>query len=149
MSGFTVVRFATLAVAVTIFAACGGGAETASTPTNGSAPTGSSNAAVKLTGKVIEVEMYTDENGNYYKPNDIEVHRGDVLRFVLKAGVHNVHFLADSNPGKTGLPAASEYLQIPGQTWDLTVDFAPGHYFFQCDPHAALGMVAKLEVEDE
>jgi plastocyanin len=109
----------------------------------------SATSSVKLTGKVITVEMYTDGVGNYFKPHKIEAHRGDIVRFVLKAGVHNVHFLADSNPGKTGLPPASEFLQLPEQTWDLTIDFAPGHYYFQCDPHALLGMVGRLEVEDE
>jgi plastocyanin len=101
------------------------------------------------TGKVIEIEMWTDGTGNYFKPKEIEAHSGDVLRFVLKAGVHNVHFLPDSNTIKTGLPPASELLQLPGQTYDLTVTMAPGDYYFQCDPHAALGMKGRLEVEDE
>ena len=104
---------------------------------------------MKLTGRVITIDTVTDEKGNYYSPAKIEAHRGGVLRFVLKAGVHNVHFPADSNPGKSGLPAASDYLQIPGQTWDLTLSLAEGHYVFQCDPHAALGMIGRLEVEDE
>ena len=38
-----------------------------------------------------------------------EVHRGDVIRFVLKSGVHNVHFLADSNPGKNNLARGKRY----------------------------------------
>jgi len=70
------------------------------------------------------------------------------VRFVLKSGVHNINFLADSNPGKTGLPAASDMLQLPDQTYDLKVTFPEGHYYFQCDPHAALGMTGDLEVED-
>jgi plastocyanin len=39
-------------------------------------------------------------------------------------------------------------LQLPGQTLDVPVTMKPGHYFFQCDPHALLGMVGHLEVED-
>jgi hypothetical protein len=35
-----------------------------------------------------------------------------------------------SNPGKSGLPPASDLLQIPGQTWDFTVALAEGHYIF-------------------
>jgi plastocyanin len=100
------------------------------------------------TGDTIIVEMYSDALGNYYKPNDIEAERGDVVRFVLKSGVHNVHFLADSNEIKTGLPPASEMLQLPDQTYDLQIDLKEGHYYFQCDPHAALGMKGRLEVED-
>ncbi len=105
--------------------------------------------ARKPTGRTIVVEMVTDEKGNFFKPDKIEAHRGDVIRFVLRTGVHNVHFLADSNPGRTGLPPASAFLQLPGQELDITVDFAPGHYYFQCDPHALLGMLGRLEVEDE
>ena len=106
-------------------------------------------AAVKPSGRVITIDMISDEKGNYFKPAELEAHRGDVLRFVLKSGVHNVHFAPEANPGKSGLPPASDFLQIPEQTWDFTVALAPGHYTFQCDPHAALGMVAKLEVEDD
>ena len=128
--------------------ACGGDAKAPSTTTTASdAPPVA--ATVKPTGRVINVDMISDEKGNYFKPNTLEAHRGDVLRFVLKAGVHNVHFAPEANPGKSDLPPASDFLQIPEQTWDFTVALAPGHYVFQCDPHAALGMTAKLEVEDE
>jgi plastocyanin len=100
------------------------------------------------TGKTIIVEAYSDAEGNYFKPNKLEAHQGDIVRFVLKSGVHNINFLPDSNRGKTGLPAPSDMLQLPDQTYDVKVNFAEGHYFFQCDPHAALGMVGHLEVED-
>jgi plastocyanin len=104
--------------------------------------------SVTPTGKNIVVELYTDEKGNYFKPNKFEVHRGDKITFTLMAGVHNVHFLPDSNPGKKDLPPASEFLQLPGQTWEYIVALAPGKYYFQCDPHALLGMVGHIEVED-
>ncbi len=100
------------------------------------------------TGRTIVVEAYSDANGSYYKPSEIEAHRGDVIRFTLKSGVHNIHFLADSNPGKTGLPPASDMLQLPDQTYDLKVTLAEGRYYFQCDPHVALGMKGHLKVED-
>jgi plastocyanin len=100
------------------------------------------------TGKTILVEAYSDEKGNYFKPNKLEAHQGDIVRFVLKSGVHNIHFLPDSNVGKTGLPPASDMLQLPDQTYDVKISFAKGHYYFQCDPHAALGMTGRLEVED-
>ena len=101
-------------------------------------------------GKVIEVHLMTDEQGNNkFEPNKIEAHQGDVIRFTLKTGVHNVDFFPDSNTVKTGLPAASALLQLPGQTADLKVTLTPGKYYFQCDPHAALGMKGRLEVEDK
>jgi plastocyanin len=31
----------------------------------------------------------------------------------------------------------------------VPISFGPGEYYFQCDPHAALGMVGELEVEDD
>jgi plastocyanin len=134
---------------LTVFAlACSKDTTTGGSPPSQQAPQAAAEA-VKPTGRIITIEMITDEKGNYYKPSKIEAHRGDVLRFVLKTGVHNVHFLADSNPGKTGLPKASELLQLPGQDLDIPVTFAAGHYYFQCDPHAALGMIGRLEVEDE
>jgi plastocyanin len=101
-------------------------------------------------GKIIEVHLLTDEQGNNkFEPKDIEAHQGDVIRFTLKTGVHNVDFLPDSNTIKTGLPGASALLQLPGQTADLKVTLAPGKYYFQCDPHAALGMKGRLEVESD
>ena len=135
-----------------VIAACSGekkesgeseSAEHAATSPAAGAPSASA------TGDTILIEMWTDATGNYYKPNKVEAHPGDVLRYVLKVGVHNVHFLPDSNKIKTGLPPASEMLQLPGQTFDLVVSMASGEYYFQCDPHAALGMKGELEVEDE
>ena len=118
-------------------------AEHAATPPAAGAP-----SSVAATGDTIIVEAWTDGTGNYFKPNKIEAHPGDVLRYVLKVGVHNVHFLPDSNEVKTGLPPASEMLQLPGQTYDVAVTMPAGKYYFQCDPHAALGMKGHLEVED-
>lgn len=138
-----------------VIAACGGGekhegSEAASSTSAAPAASGEAAApAATPTGKVIVVKLITDDAGNRFEPNKLEAHRGDVIRYTLAAGVHNVHFLPDSNPGKTGLPPASDMLQLPGQTLDVPVNFAKGHYYFQCDPHAALGMIGHLEVEDD
>jgi plastocyanin len=104
--------------------------------------------AVKPTGDTVRVELYSDATGNYFKPNEIEAKQGDVISYKMVVGVHNVHFLPDSNTIKTGLPPASDLLQLPGQTYDLLVTLAPGKYYFQCDPHAALGMKGHLKVEE-
>ena len=127
-------------------AGAAGGTSTAATPASG----GASDAAVTpAPGRnVIVVKMITDGTGNRFEPNKLEAKKGDVLRFTLVAGVHNVDFLPDSNPGKSGLPPASAMLQLPGQTFDIPVNFKEGHYYFQCDPHALLGMTGRLEVED-
>lgn len=132
--------------------ACGGKENAASTdqPTSAApAASGASNGGPTATptGKIVVVELNSDAQGNYFKPAKFDVHRGDVIRFTLKSGVHNVHFLPDSNPGKANLPPASDMLQLPDQTLDFPVNFAPGKYYFQCDPHAALGMNGHVEVE--
>jgi plastocyanin len=140
---------ASLLLALTA-AACGGKEATGGTDSaasQGAASTSGAPAA-PATGKVVVVELNSDAAGNYFKPAKFEVHRGDVIRFTLKSGVHNVHFLPDSNAGKSNLPAASDMLQLPDQTLDIPVNFAPGKYYFQCDPHAALGMMGHVEVED-
>jgi plastocyanin len=139
----------TLICSAMLIAACSGEKkeEGKSALSDKSAPAATPAAAA--TGDTIIIEAWTDANGNYFKPNDIEAHPGDVLRYVLKAGVHNVHFLPDSNKIKTGLPPASDFLQLPEQTYDLVVSMQPGDYYFQCDPHAALGMKGKLEVEEK
>jgi plastocyanin len=141
-------------VAASLFlAACGGEKKgtpsetpTAAAPAAAAAPSG------PLTpdpgGKIITVELISDAAGNYFKPAEINAKRGDVVRFTLKVGVHNVHFLADSNAGRSGYPqAASDFLQLPGQTYDVAVKFPAGTYYFQCDPHAALGMKGHLIVQ--
>ena len=105
-------------------------------------------ATATPTGKTVTVTLNSDEKGNYFEPAKFEVHRGDVVRFTLKSGVHNVHFLPDSNAGKSNLPPASDMLQLPDQTFDVPVNFTEGTYYFQCDPHAALGMMGHMKVED-
>lgn len=104
--------------------------------------------AVTPTGRVITIEAYSDGAGNFFKPTEVEAHRGDVVRFVLKSGVHNINFLPDSNPGAKYLPAPSDMLQLPEQTFDVLVSMEKGNYFFQCDPHALLGMVGRIKVEN-
>ena len=133
------------AVATILIVGCGG--DSSVTSQDATSPPAAA-AGAKLTGTIIEVTMHTDEQGNYFSPSKIEAHEGDVLRFKLVTGVHNVNFLPDSNPGKTGLPPVSTYLQLPGQTLDIPLTFGKGDFYFHCDPHAMLGMVARVEVED-
>ena len=141
-------RFVTAGVAL-LALACSGGEKKEGTETPATPPASAGGAVTPTgNGKVIVIEAISDEKGNYFSPNQVEAHKGDVLRFTLKVGVHNVHFLPDSNAIKTGLPPASEMLQLPGQTYDVPVNFAEGTYYFQCDPHSALGMKGHVKVED-
>lgn len=139
--------------AVTLAIGCGGNEQKTDTTPAATPQQAPSTPGAPLTpvagGEIIKIDMITDEQGNNkFVPDKLEAHHGDVLRFTLVAGVHNANFLPDSNPGMQGLPAASPLLQLPGQTYDIAVDFKPGHYYFQCDPHALLGMVGRLEVEE-
>jgi plastocyanin len=146
-------RFRTLttlaALALTV-AACsaekqGDGAGTAATGTTTPAADGA--LTPDAGGKMISVEMETDATGNnIFEPATFEARKGDVIRYILVSGVHNAHFLADSNPGKQGLPPAGPLLQLPGQTYDVKVSFEAGNYYFQCDPHALLGMKGRVTV---
>lgn len=140
-------------VAFMTMTACSGGEKAAEQPPSSTPPAAAPATGGPLTpaagGKVITIELTTDEKGvNKFIPNKLEAHQGDVLRFTLGQGVHNVSFPADSNPKGVTLPVASQLLQLPGQTHDVAVSFPPGHYYFQCDPHALLGMTGRLEVEE-
>lgn len=154
----TILRVAAVTVAVAAISACGGGEKTPASDSTAAASSAAPAAAPATApsgpqtpapgGKVITVELISDASGNYFKPNEIEANKGDVIRYTLKVGVHNVHFLADSNAGKTGYPTApSDMLQLPGQTYDVLVNFPAGKYYFQCDPHAALGMHGHVTVK--
>jgi plastocyanin len=147
---------ASAAVALIGIVACGGEKPAAdkSPPPAAATPVSDASAfsASPLTpdpgGKVVVVELYSDAVGNYFKPAEVHAKRGDVIRYTLKVGVHNVHFLADSNAGRSSYPQSpSDLLQLPGQTLDLAVKLPAGSYYFQCDPHAALGMKGRLIVE--
>jgi plastocyanin len=141
-------KLTTLATAtVLMLTACGGGEQkTAETPLPTNAATGE-NLTPEPGGRVIEVQMLTDDQGNNkFEPAHIEAQPGDVIRYTLKTGVHNANFPADSNSGKSGLPATGPLLQLPGQAYDVKVTWAPGSYYFHCDPHALLGMKGHLEV---
>lgn len=133
-----------------VLVACGGGDEETATPMPSAGPAPAGQVQPAPGGKVITVEMLTDEKGNnLFRPNAIDANEGDVLRFTLVSGVHNVHFPADSNRTAKNLPRASDLLQLPGQTYDVLLDWEEGQYFFQCDPHALLGMVGRLTIHDK
>ena len=144
-AGLKFARRLALGTGLAALVACGGGGEPASTHERPAGqPTAAPASGGPLTpapgGEVIKIEMITDERGNNrFVPAEFEAHQGDVLRFTLSAGVHNVHFLPDSNPGRKGLPPVSDMLQLPGQTKDILLNFGEGTFYFQCDPHAALG----------
>lgn len=134
MVGFAVLSF--------VISACSPG-----TGPEGQEADGAVASAVEPTGTVIEIAM-VGVGDTYFEPADVTAKRGDVLRFVLESGVHNVEFPADQNPSGVELPETSPMLQAPGQTWDYTVDLPVGTYTYHCTPHAALGMIGSLTVTE-
>jgi plastocyanin len=131
----------TAAIVLALFAGACGDRE-ASPAGNGTA-----RDAPRAANRVIEVRMVTDEKGNYFDPEEITAKPGDVLRFRLVTGVHNVSFSAAGDRAGTNLPQPSGLLDSAGQTLDVPVRLAPGEYAFRCDPHLPFDMVGKLTVE--
>ncbi|MEO7042706.1 MAG: plastocyanin/azurin family copper-binding protein [Gemmatimonadaceae bacterium] len=97
-------------------------------------------------GHVVTITMERDSTRAYFRPASVDVSVGDTLRFVDDAGRHNIDFLPDSNPRNVRLPAATGYVEHSGETILIPMTLPPGNYFFQCDPHAAMGMVGKVTV---
>ncbi len=122
-------------------ASAGGPVTVVSTPAGGTESTVAPDAG----GQVIEIQMVMPGGANpAFEPAQITAKPGDVLRFVNKENVHNVHFT--TGPSGATLPPAGPYLTQPGQVYELKVELPPGNYDFQCDPHLAMGMVGKLTV---
>lgn len=144
------IRFPVLIATLVLLNACGGDAPPADNPTppgSEAAPAAAASDLPARTGTVHTIEMIMDDSGNYFKPVEVTAKPGDVLRYVLVSGVHNVHFVADSNSGVRGLPPAGPMLQLPGQADEVVVPDAVGtRLFVQCDPHALLGMVGYVTV---
>lgn len=150
MRRLSLVTFSLATAAAVTLVACGGGeqkaADTAATPAP-TPPAATGQLSPKEGKKIITIELVTDDQGNNrFVPNEITAEEGDLLRFTLVSGVHNVHFVADSNKSVT-TPPPSDMLQAPGQTYDFLVEWKDGRYYFQCDPHALLGMIGHLTVK--
>jgi plastocyanin len=97
--------------------------------------------------RVVQVTVGA-EGEMRFEPDTVTVHRGDVVRFVAFSGVHDVHFPKEANRAAAHLPPASDWLLREGDHYELKVDFAPGTYHFQCDPHSLMGMKGTLIVAE-
>lgn len=100
---------------------------------------------------VVVVAM-RDLAGVYrFRPEEVTLRRGDVLRFVLDGGVpHNVEFPRDRVPAGADLRGLwiGPYLMTRGEVYDVRIDerFPDGVYAFRCSPHSPLGMEGRLVV---
>ncbi len=130
----SIIRTSAVAALVAI-AACGGEKK----PAESAPPAAAGPATPCPTCKVIDVTVTTDAKGNYFTPAEFEAHEGDVMHVSLVVGVHNVHFLPDSNPGKSNLPPASELLQLPGQSVDIPAQLRQREVLFSVRPARGAG----------
>lgn len=142
-------------------AACGGGEQAPAGGEQGAAPAGDAAApaaeapaaaapAPATQGTTHTVKMVTTQGGasGVFEPAEITVKKGDLIRFTTDgAAPHNVSFPAGENPAGAALPAAGPYLATADQTYDVPVTMDAGSYTVQCDPHAAMGMKAKITVQ--
>lgn len=102
------------------------------------------------TDTVHEIRMIDTGGSTWrFEPAKIEVHRGDVVRFIQDDVVpHNVEFKDTPAGAELGSAVMGPFLLEKGATYEVRIDerFAPGTYDYVCTPHAPLGMVATLEV---
>lgn len=149
-----------LATGLVLVAACGGGEKKAETPAAAPAATPAAAAtAAPTTGTVHVVEMTLNGAEAVYKPSELTIKAGDVVRFVNKlGGPHNISFWPDSQPagGKEFLATAMKDQMAPlesqleveqDKAYDISFAGAPeGVYKFYCLPHLATGMHGKITV---
>lgn len=154
-----------------VFAACGGGADSApaaeSTPApaaEAAAPAPAAGGAVALapiTGTTHEIKMIGDDKGYRFEPADLTIKAGDGIKFVfVSGGPHNVAFdgtaldaatkaQLDANFGSQRMAELSSnmYMNV-GE--GVTISFAnikPGAYSYNCTPHIAMGMKGVITVQ--
>jgi len=100
---------------------------------------------------VHEVRMLDDGGRFRFEPAELNVRRGDLIRFV-QAGTmpHNVEFVRNTAPAGVDLGDrwVGGYVMARGDAYEVRVDdaFADGTYDFICSPHAALGMKGRITV---
>lgn len=152
-----------------ILAACGGdnrgGDQQAGTSDTGAAANAPAadapaNAPAAGTGKTHDVQMVLEGSKYIYKPDNLKIKSGDLVRYHnTSGGPHNVSFWADSIPSGAAdvlkktmpnqmAPLEGPLLTEPNAVYEVSFAGAPkGEYKYYCLPHLALGMKAKLTVQ--
>ena len=140
--------------------ACGGGEQAGQQ--QGGAPPAAAPAAQAGggTGQVHQVRMELRDGTYRYDPTTLTIKVGDTVRWLNVNGFpHNVSFYQDQVPA-----GAADFLRaaMPNQlgplngplltdslaTYEITFAGAPtGTYNYYCIPHEALGMKARLTIE--
>lgn len=144
-----------------VLAACGGGEQKAGDQQTTATPDQTAGGAAPAGGGTThDVNMVLEGSSYKYVPEQLTIKSGDVVRFHnVSGGPHNVAFWADSIPSgaaeplKAGMPdqmapLEGSLLTEPNAVYTVNFAGAPtGEYIYYCLPHLALGMKAKLTVE--
>lgn len=81
---------------------------------------------------------------NYFAPAYLSIQVGDTVTWTQVSGSHNVNGSLTTFPTN---PAGFTSGAVAGGTWTYSHVFsAAGTYSYQCDPHAAMGMVGTVKV---
>lgn len=93
----------------------------------------------------VTVEVGTGSNGYAFDPAAVRVDAGAtvVWEWTGQGGGHNV-----SSTDESDAEFESEIVDEEGHTFEETFDEA-GHMLYQCDPHAANGMLGAVDVVEE
>ncbi len=152
-----------------VFAACGGGADSAPAAESMPAPAAATPAPAAtgtvalapITGTTHEIKMIGDEKGYRFEPANLTIKVGDGIKFVfVSGGPHNVAFdgttLAaatkaqlDANFGAQRMAELSSNMYMAAGD-AITISFAniaPGAYNYNCTPHIAMGMKGVITVQ--
>ena len=100
--------------------------------------------------RVITVQMVDKGSTQWrFEPSEIQVRRGDVVRFVqADVAPHNVQFKDVPADAQLGVAIMGPFMIQKGDVYEVEIDerFVPGLYKYVCTPHEPLGMVAQIEV---
>jgi manganese oxidase len=100
----------------------------------------------------LHVVAVRDDGGSMrFEPADIQVRRGDRVRFVQEGDMpHNVQFVRNDAPDAVELGDAwsGPYLSAKGEMYEIEIDerFLDGEYSYVCTPHIAMGMKGTITV---
>jgi manganese oxidase len=102
-------------------------------------------------GQVFEVLMRDDGGMMRFEPEQVEVRRGDVVRFIQDGVMpHNVDFVRNGSPDgiELGENWSGPYLTAKGEAYEVRITdaFLDGSYSFVCAPHVSMGMAGTLLV---
>ncbi|MBT6294210.1 MAG: BspA family leucine-rich repeat surface protein [Candidatus Magasanikbacteria bacterium] len=93
---------------------------------------------------VPDEDVVVNVSSNVFTPNNINIEVGQTVQWVNSGGFHNVNGSQDTfaeNPESFSNGVASN------DNWTFSHTFlVPGVYNYQCDPHAASGMVGTVTV---